>query len=145
MSFKSGIPEGKQADRRIRRRVLGDGEVAMEVVEVEDEKAAEAVKAVVEAAVMEEEVAVAVVVAEEVKTLHVTAVAKNVTSARSVRRRTASATNASRRAIYSRCAGEKNQKMVATPEGAPVVDLAETHGEETRRRLDRSTSSIAKP
>ena len=117
-------------DKRIRLRVLGDKEPAMVLVEVEAEKAVEAVvEAVVKAAEVVEEAAEA----EEVRTLYATSVERKVTSARGVPRRTASATNASRWDICSRCARETSQKMVETLEEvqdgileeAPVVDLVE--------------------
>ena len=91
--------------KRIRRRVLGDKEPAMALVEVE----------AVEVAVAQvEEMAEGVAEAEEVRTLYATAVAKKVTSARGVPRRTTFATNESRWDICSRCARETSQKMAET-------------------------------
>ena len=100
-------------DKRIRRRVLGDKGPAMGLVEVEAEKA---VEAVVEAVVKVEEVVEEAAEAEEVRTLYATVVERDVTFARGVPRRTASATSASSWDICSRCARERSQKMAETLE-----------------------------
>ena len=120
--------------KRIRRRVLGDKEPAMALVEVGAERAVESVEVAVAQA---EELAEEVAEAEEVRTLYATAVAKKVTSARGAPRRTASAINASSWDICSRCARETSQKMAETLEEvqngileeAPVLDLVKAQGE----------------
>ena len=125
ISTRRRMPE-REVDKPIRRRVLGEmGAMDLDVVEVEDGKAAVEIEAVVEAVVMVEGVVAAMVVAEEVRISNVIAAEKKAIYARSARKGTASATSASRRDTSSRCVKETSQGMAETEGEAPVVDTVD--------------------